>query len=84
MTKDWKLFYRGVMTHITYTTWYKQKIGLGAEEDESREVGKGTQSPELSLSQKSQPGNPRVSCSICFYETLGYSHWRRHRRGSGK
>lgn len=32
------------MTHITYTTWYKQKIGLGAEEDESREVGKGTQS----------------------------------------
>lgn len=70
MTKDWKLFYRGVMTHITYATQYKQKIGLGAAEDASREVGEGTQSPELSLSQKLQPGSPRVSCFICFYETL--------------
>lgn len=57
MTKDWKLFYRGVMTHITYTTWYKQKIGLGAEEDE-REV-KGHTVPELSLSQKISTRQPQ-------------------------
>lgn len=69
MTKDWKLFYRGVMTHITCATRYKQKIGLGAAEDASREV-EGTQSPELSLSQKLQPGSPRVSCFICVYESL--------------
>lgn len=28
MTKVWKLFYKKVMTHITYASWYKPKTGF--------------------------------------------------------
>lgn len=33
MNKDWKLFYKEVMTHIPYAVWYKQKIGLGVGQE---------------------------------------------------
>lgn len=82
MTRLETVLQRGHDTHHLYT-WYKQKIGLGAEEDES-EVGKGTQSLSSPYPKNLNQATPGVSCSICFYETLRYSHWRRHRRGSGK
>lgn len=71
MTKDWKLFYRGVMTHITYATRYRQKIGLGAAEDASREVGEGTQSPLSSPYPKNF--NQAAPGSVVLYAFMSHS-----------